>query len=174
MSHQYAVASTPWPDHLVFREGDCRLNAVDALDRRFATSRDVFGTEIVRWREVRTRSDLSHYYASADNRQNYIDGKCMPGLLEHLQETYAPVFFNAAARLYIARQWVDSDERAEQGFLSMSCVSGLVFSTSASTTCERWPKAALWRSARPRGPSHKSADWLDYRRCPKRFPTPDD
>jgi len=375
MSHQYAVASASWPDHLVFGEEDGRLDTLDALERRFAAWREVFGTEIVHWREVRTRRDLSHYYASTDNPrtqekkihsiewddlevvpqvahslgmkaqlyvsvlddgrglpteeerrvsyhndmhgqhvswqtdwsrehpeyaavdrsgalrqggvfcygyeavrshmadrietlvgdhdfdgvflctrsqcrpaehadqfgfnepiradmlaktnkdilkedfdlaawrrlngsyfteflrevrrrldrksltlsvgvsrgdiigpplgnwelqwrdwvregtvdqlvinqnssqcpsmwhqlwpmhrgygylQNYIDGKGMPGLLEHLQETYAPVFADAAAELYVARQWVDSDEQAEQDLLSVPCVSGLVFST---------------------------------------------
>ncbi|HKZ25269.1 MAG TPA: hypothetical protein VJ398_05700 [Acidimicrobiia bacterium] len=67
MSHQYAVASASWPDHLVFGEEDGRLDTLDALERRFAAWREVFGTEIVHWREVRTRRDLSHYYASTDN-----------------------------------------------------------------------------------------------------------
>ena len=107
-------------------------------------------------------------------RQKYIDGKRMPGLLEHLQGNHAPVFADAAAELYVARQWVDSDEQAEQGLLSIPCVAGLVFSTSASTTRERWAEAALWRSVRHRGSWHKSADWFDYRRCSERFPTPDD
>ena len=32
MSHQYAVASASWPDHLVFGEEDGRLDTVDALE----------------------------------------------------------------------------------------------------------------------------------------------
>ena len=67
MSHCYAVASASWPDHLVFGEGDGKLDTVDAVKRRFSAWRELHGTEIVHWRELRTRRDLSHYYASADN-----------------------------------------------------------------------------------------------------------
>ena len=67
MSHRYAIASASWPDHLVFGEGDGALDSVDALRRRFAAWHDTLGTEIVHWRELRTRRDLSTYYASADN-----------------------------------------------------------------------------------------------------------
>lgn len=67
MSHQYAVANASWPDHLVFGAGDGRLDTVEAVERRFATWREQVGTEVVQWREVRTRRDLSHYYASDDN-----------------------------------------------------------------------------------------------------------
>lgn len=67
MSHDYAVASASWPDHLVFGEGDGRLDTIDGLRRRFAKWRGTLGTRIVHWREVRTRRDLSHYHASPDN-----------------------------------------------------------------------------------------------------------
>lgn len=67
MSHRYAVASASWPDHLVFGLGDGKLDTVDAVKRRFATWRGQLDTKIVHWREVRTRRDLSHYYASDDN-----------------------------------------------------------------------------------------------------------
>jgi len=65
--HRYAIASVSWPDHLVFGEGDGKLDTVEAVQRRFSVWRESFGVETVQWREVRTRRDLSHYYASADN-----------------------------------------------------------------------------------------------------------
>lgn len=67
MAHRYAVASVSWPDHLVFGEGDGRLDTVAAVERRFAAWKRSFGVETIHWREVRTRRDLSHYYASPDN-----------------------------------------------------------------------------------------------------------
>jgi len=67
MSHHYTVANASWPDHLVFGIGDGKLDTVEAVERRFATWREQLGTEVVQWREVRTRHDLSHYYASDDN-----------------------------------------------------------------------------------------------------------
>lgn len=67
MAHRYAVASASWPDHLVFGEGDGRLDTVGAVERRFASWKHDFGVETIHWREVRTRRDLSHYYSSPDN-----------------------------------------------------------------------------------------------------------
>jgi hypothetical protein len=67
MSHQYAVASASWPDHLVFGVGDGAHDTVGAIERRFAVWREKLDTRIVHWREVRTRRDLSHYYSSPDN-----------------------------------------------------------------------------------------------------------
>jgi len=67
MPHRYAIASVSWPDHLVFGEGDGKLDTVAGVHRRFSTWREAFGVETIHWREVRTRRDLSHYYSSADN-----------------------------------------------------------------------------------------------------------
>ena len=67
MNHKYEVASVSWPDHLVFGEGDGKLDSVDGLSRRMDTWREQLGTETIHWREVRTRSQLSHYYAAPDN-----------------------------------------------------------------------------------------------------------
>jgi hypothetical protein len=65
--HRYTIASVSWPDHLVFGKDDGKLDTVEAVQRRFSLWREAFGVETVHWREVRTRRDLSHYYASADN-----------------------------------------------------------------------------------------------------------
>ena len=67
MPHRYAVASVSWPDHLVFGEGDGRLDTVGAVERRFASWKHDFGVETIHWREVRTRRDLSHFSSSPDN-----------------------------------------------------------------------------------------------------------
>ena len=67
MAHRYAIASVSWPDHLVFGEGDGRLDSVAAVERRFSSWKHDFGVETVHWREVRTRRDLAHYYSSPDN-----------------------------------------------------------------------------------------------------------
>lgn len=67
MPHRYAVASVSWPDHLVFGEGDGKLDTVDGVKKRAAAWQTAFGAETLHWREVRTRRDLSHYLASSDN-----------------------------------------------------------------------------------------------------------
>jgi hypothetical protein len=67
MGHRYAVASASWPDHLVFGEGDGKLDTPDGLERRMEAWRNELGTRVVHWREVRTRSRYSHYYATPDN-----------------------------------------------------------------------------------------------------------
>jgi hypothetical protein len=61
--------------------------------------------------------------------QNYIDGKGMPGLPDHLRDIYAPVFADTDAELFVARQWAEPDERIEEQLSSLPGVSGLVFST---------------------------------------------
>jgi hypothetical protein len=61
------IASASWPDHLVFGEGDGRLNTVEALARRMDTWREELGATTVQWREVRTRRDHARYYATPGN-----------------------------------------------------------------------------------------------------------
>ena len=61
--------------------------------------------------------------------QNYIDGKGLPHLEEHLRNTYAPVVADRPVKLRLARQWHEPDEAAEAVLLSLPGVSGLVFST---------------------------------------------
>jgi len=67
----HAIANASWPDHLVFGEGDGRLDTVDGLRRRFEVWQRDMGAEIVHWREVRTRRDLSTYYSSDDNPRTH-------------------------------------------------------------------------------------------------------
>jgi hypothetical protein len=67
MNHEYKIASVSWPDHLVFGEGDGKLDAVEGLERRMKAWRDEVGTMTIQWREVRTRVRLSHYYATPEN-----------------------------------------------------------------------------------------------------------
>jgi hypothetical protein len=67
MRHRYAIASASWPDHLVFGEGDGKLDTPDGLARRMELWRRELGVATVHWREVRTRARHSHYYASPDN-----------------------------------------------------------------------------------------------------------
>jgi len=64
--------------------------------------------------------------------QNYLDGHNMPLLLEHIDETYAPVVRApnpAGVRLYVARQWDERSEEAEAALMGHPAVSGLVFSS---------------------------------------------
>ena len=61
--------------------------------------------------------------------QNYLDGRGLPPLVEHLRFGYGPLFERRAARLYVARQWSPRDERTEREVGAVSGVSGLVFSS---------------------------------------------
>jgi hypothetical protein len=67
MGSQYPIASASWPDHLVFGEGDGKLDSVDGLERRMEAWCREKNCAVVHWREVRTRTRLSHYYSSPDN-----------------------------------------------------------------------------------------------------------
>jgi len=61
------IASVSWPDHLVFGEGDGRLDRVEALGRRMRAWREELGAGILHWREVRTRIGEAHYHAAPGN-----------------------------------------------------------------------------------------------------------
>ncbi len=61
------IASVSWPDHLVFGEGDGRLDTTDSLRRRFECWRRDLNAGTIHWREVFTRSRESRWYASPDN-----------------------------------------------------------------------------------------------------------
>jgi hypothetical protein len=61
--------------------------------------------------------------------QNYIDGKGMPHLVEHLRDVYSPVFTGSGTDLFVARQWDEPNGQAEDELLAIPGVSGLVFST---------------------------------------------
>ena len=60
--------------------------------------------------------------------QNYLDPESLPPLARHVRETYAPVFADASAQLFVARQWHERDAGAERELLETPGVSGLVFS----------------------------------------------
>ena len=61
--------------------------------------------------------------------QNYLDGYNLPPLHAHVRETYAPVFANANAKLYVARQWAERSKQEESALLEQAPISGLVFSS---------------------------------------------
>ena len=61
--------------------------------------------------------------------QNYLDDHNMPPMLEHLTNTYAPVFADYPVDLYVARQWDERPEAEESRLLSHPAVKGLVFSS---------------------------------------------
>jgi len=61
--------------------------------------------------------------------QNYLDGYNLPSLLEHMSSTYAPIFAEQPAELYVARQWDERSEDEEAVLLTNPAVKGLVFSS---------------------------------------------
>jgi hypothetical protein len=65
--HRYTIASASWMDHLVFGEGDGKLNSPEAVARRMEAWRREMGATVVHWREMRTRARFSHYYSTPDN-----------------------------------------------------------------------------------------------------------
>jgi hypothetical protein len=67
MAYEYMVASCSWPDHLCFGENDGALSSIEHVKRRMDAWKETFNSKTVHWREVRTRRDLSKYYASPDN-----------------------------------------------------------------------------------------------------------
>ncbi len=62
--------------------------------------------------------------------QNYLDGYCMPSLIEQLSEMYLPVIAqDGKIQLFVARQWDERSEVEEKSIIEHLAVSGLVFST---------------------------------------------
>jgi len=61
--------------------------------------------------------------------QNYIDGKNLNPLKQDIQENYGPKIQENHSKLYVARQWHAPHQEQEGELLSLSGVSGLVFST---------------------------------------------
>jgi len=61
------IASVSWPDHLVFGDGDGKLDTVEGLRRRMEAWQRELGAGIVHWREVRTRMREARYYAAPGN-----------------------------------------------------------------------------------------------------------
>jgi hypothetical protein len=61
--------------------------------------------------------------------QNYIDGRNLPSLGEHLATTYAPVAARSRTQLFVARQWTARSDAEERALLHTPGVAGLVFSS---------------------------------------------
>jgi hypothetical protein len=59
--------------------------------------------------------------------QNYLDGRGLPPLVEHLSETYAPAFTQSGAELFVARQWFERSPEVETCLCATPGVTGLVF-----------------------------------------------
>ncbi len=64
------IVSVSWSDHLVFGEGDGRLNTIEALRRRMQHWREALGAGIIHWRCTRDRIS-GRYYAGRGHRHFY-------------------------------------------------------------------------------------------------------
>lgn len=61
--------------------------------------------------------------------QNYLDGRGLPPLEEHVATDYAPAAAGSRARLFVARQWRERDSDEERRLLRIPGVTGLAFSS---------------------------------------------
>jgi hypothetical protein len=61
--------------------------------------------------------------------QNYLDGRGMPPLADHLRTAYGPAVERSATKLFVARQWAERCEPVERELRAISGVEGLVFSS---------------------------------------------
>ena len=85
-SEQRNIVSVSWSDHLVFGEGDGRLNNFDALQRRMQCWRDELGAGIIHWRCTRDRirgryqagKGYRHFYQSRKPKMDRDDFKVVP------------------------------------------------------------------------------------------------
>jgi hypothetical protein len=129
--------------------------ALGAIGRRLAVGAprgDVLGPPLgnvtLPWREWMTRGRLDHLVINQSSSQcpsmwhqlwpmhrgygyvqNYIDGRNLPPLDEHLATTYGPVAAQSDTALFVARQWTPRAESEERALLHTAGVAGLVFST---------------------------------------------
>ncbi len=80
------IASVSWSDHLVFGEGDGRLNSIDALQRRMQHWREELGAGIIHWRCTRDRirgkcyagRGHRHFYQSKKPQIDWNDFRIVP------------------------------------------------------------------------------------------------
>ncbi|MBW2409740.1 MAG: hypothetical protein JRF72_08070 [Deltaproteobacteria bacterium] len=80
------IVSVSWSDHLVFGEGDGRLNTTDALRRRMQRWREELGCSIIHWRCTRNRiggkcytgRGYRHYYHSKKLNIDWDDLEIVP------------------------------------------------------------------------------------------------
>jgi hypothetical protein len=61
--------------------------------------------------------------------QNYLDGRGLPPLEEHVAADYGPEAARAGARLFVARQWRERNGEEERSLLRIPHVTGLAFSS---------------------------------------------
>ena len=80
------IVSVSWSDHLIFGEGDGRLDTIDALQRRMQCWRDELGASIIHWRCTRDRikgryfagKGCRHFYQSKKPKIDWDDFKSVP------------------------------------------------------------------------------------------------
>lgn len=58
------LVSVSWGDHLVFGQGDGKLNTPEEVERRMSAWKQELGASVVLWRELRSASQ-SHYFSAA-------------------------------------------------------------------------------------------------------------
>ncbi len=73
--------------------------------------------------------DLWPMHRGSGYRQNYLTGKGMPALVQHLDRDYAPALRKSRSSLYLARQWQHRDSTEESELTAHEAVSGLIFSS---------------------------------------------
>ena len=89
MSHSATtnnIISVSWSDHLIFGEGDGRLNTIDALQRKMKCWRDELGAGIIHWRCTRDRikgryyagRGCRHFFQSKKPRIDWDDFQAVP------------------------------------------------------------------------------------------------
>lgn len=61
--------------------------------------------------------------------QNYMNGRNLPSLIEHIESSYSPLFQNRPVDLYIARQWDKRERLEEKKIIDLRSIKGLVFSS---------------------------------------------
>jgi hypothetical protein len=107
-----------------------------------------FGNATLDWREWVRRRLLDHLVIDQNSSQcpsmwhqlwpmhrgygyleNYLDGRGLPPLAEHVATAYAPIVEGSGVELYVARQWHARDAAEETALTRQPGVRGLVFST---------------------------------------------
>jgi hypothetical protein len=87
-SERNNIVSVSWSDHLVFGEGDGRLNTVAALDNRMQTWRKDLNAGLIHWRCTRDRikgrfyqgKGHKHFYRAGKPRVGWDDFEVVPEL----------------------------------------------------------------------------------------------
>ena len=61
--------------------------------------------------------------------QNYLDGRSLPSLEEHVRAVYTPEITGSRTGLFVARQWCERNAGTEAALCAVPGVAGLVFSS---------------------------------------------